>query len=180
MVKGYLAEMAKRRMNVRIRLYALVLVAALTAATVACSGNSAPSAPAGIVLVDPVAEPSATPEAVVTSFEGKVQEFEVNLASNGSPQLGTAVFTRKNDYANVAIRLRPGVAAQSVTLRRGTCPNPEGFLRTLNLAVGGVMRQEMRDMPFEDLLKGNMTLVVNTDDESFNEFAACADLPKVE
>ncbi len=129
------------------------------------------------MLTDPVPNPTATPQPIVTSFEGEVQEFEVHLSINGSPQTGTAVFTRKNDFTEVEIRLSPGVAAQTVTVRRGMCPNPEGFEESLDLAIGGILRREVRDLPFDDLLVGDRTLVVNTDDDSFNTFAACADLP---
>lgn len=175
-----MAGLAKRAMIDRMRLFAIFLFAALAGAAVACSGGGSPAPTPVTILTTPVSDPTATPIAIVNSFEGEVREFEVNLALNGSSQQGTAVFTRKNDFAVVEIRLRPGVPVQTVTLRRGTCPNPEGFEEEFNQAIGGVMRQELRDIPFDDLLKGNRTLVVNTSDKSFNEFAACADLPTVE
>lgn len=169
-------------MTVRIRFAALLFAFLFVGAVIACSGgdSAAPPLRSGIVLTDPVANPTATPEAIVTSFDGEVREFEVNLAINGSPQQGTAVFTKVNDYPSIEIKLKPGVAAQQATLRHGTCPQPEGFVESLNLVIGGIMRQELRRMPFDDLLEGNMTLVISTDDDSFNEFAACADLPAVD
>ena len=78
------------------------------------------------------------------------------------------------------MKLSPGVPAQTVTLRRGQCPNPEGFEATLNLAIGGVLRQELRSTPFDSLLDGDRTLVVSVDDDEFNTYAACADLPKLD
>ena len=168
-------------MIVRMRFAALFLSLLVAGAMTACSGgDSSTPTPAGIVLTDPISNPTATPEAIVTSFDGEVREFEVNLAINGSPQQGTAVFTKVNDYPSIEIKLKPGAAAQQATLRRGSCPQPEGFVESLDLVIGGIMRQELRKMPFEDLLEGNMTLVISTDDESFNSFAACADLPTVD
>ncbi len=159
----------------------IFLLLVLSLAAVACSsGSGSAPTPTGIVLTTPVPNPTATPEAIVTSFEGVVQEFEVNMAMNGSPQQGTAVFTRKNDFAEIEIRLSPGGPAQTVTLRRGTCPNPEGFEESLELVIGGIMRQELRNVPFDDLVSGDRTLVVNPDTDSFNLIAACADLPRVE
>lgn len=175
-----IGHLCGKAINRRMRLFVILMLAVLATAAVACSGKSTTPAQTSIVLTDPVANPTATPQPIVTSFEGEVQEFEVNLAVNGSPQAGTAVFTRKNDFAHVEIKLRPGVAAQTVTLRHGVCPSPEGFVESFNLAIGGILRQEMRDVPFDDLLVGGLTLVVNTSDNAFNEYAACADLPKVE
>ncbi len=168
-------------MTVRMRLITFLFIALAAGLVTACSGgDSATATPTGIQRTDPVPNPTATPEPVVTTFEGKVQQFEVNLAINGSPQQGTAVFTRVNDYVRIEIRLSPGAPAQTVTLRRGRCPNPVGFEETLNLAIGGVMRQEIRNMPFDDLLSGDHTLVVSVNDDEFNTLAACADLPAAE
>lgn len=164
----------------RMRLTAFLLVGMLVAAAFGCSSGSATPTPVGVVMSSPVANPTATPQAIVTSFEGQVREFEINLASNGSLQQGTAVFTRRNDIAHVEIILRPGAGVQQATLRRGTCLNPEGFEDTLELIVGGILRQELRDIPFDELLEGNWTLVVNPDVRSYNEIAACGDLPKAE
>ena len=122
------------------RSFIVALLACFGVAAMACSGGSSVPTPVGIVLTDPVPNPTATPQPIVTSFEGEVQEFEVNLAVNGSPQEGTAVFTRVNDFARIEVRLVPGGPAQTVTLRRGVCPNPEGFEESLDLVIGGIMR----------------------------------------
>lgn len=163
-----------------MRLTAILLIGMLVAAALGCSSVSATPTPVGVVMSSPVANPTATPQAIVTSFEGQVREFEVNLAYNGSPQRGAAVFTRRNDFAHIEIILRPGGGAQQATLRRGTCLNLEGFEDTLEPIIGGILRQELRDVPFDDLLEGNWTLVVNPDVRSYNVIAACAELPKVE
>ncbi len=159
---------------------AVALFAVLGVAAAACSGGGSSPTPTGIELTDPVPNPTATPVAIVTSFEGEVREFEINMAANGSPQQGTAVFTRRNDFAHIEVKVIPGGPAQSVTLRRGTCPNPEGFVESLDLMIGGIMRQELRDMPFDDLLAGDLTLVVNPNTSSFNVITACGDLPRAE
>lgn len=156
------------------------MLAGLAGALVACSGTSASTVSPGIVLTTPVADPTATPTPVITKIDGQVVAFEVNLALNGSPQQGTATFTRQGDTSRVVVRLRPGAPVQGVTLRRGTCSAPEGFEESLDAAIGGVLRQNFRKMSFDELLKGGLTLVVTTDANSFQSVAACADLPRVE
>ena len=54
------------------------------------------------------------------------------------------------------------------------------FEETLDLVIGGIMRQELRDVPFEDLLVGDRTLVLSIDTNNFNLIASCADLPTVQ
>lgn len=168
-------------MKMRLTAILLLLSAVVAAVTgAACSSASAPAPPSGIVLGTPVPDPTATPQAVVTSFEGRVMEFEVNLAANGSPQQGTAVFTRQGAATGIEVRLQPGVRAQLVTLRRGRCPFPEGFVQTLDVVIGGVMRQTLRNRGFDDLLAGDLTLAISKDDDTFQSIAACGDLPEVE
>ncbi len=167
-------------MKLKTEIVVTVLVGLVIAVSIGCSGGSATPVPDGVVLTTPVPNPTSTPEPIITSFEGDVQQFEVNLAINGSPQQGNAVFTRRGDTSHVEIRLSPGVPAQTVTLRRGQCPSPEGFEDSLDDAIGGILRQELRDYSMEDLTAGDLTLVVSVDDNSFNSFAACADLPEVD
>ena len=165
-------------MNVsKSSLVAAVLLGVLSGIVVACTGSSSTPTPSGIVLTTPVADPTATPGALVTSFDGVVQQFEVNLSINGSPQEGTAVFSRRGGISHVELHLSPGAPAQMVTIRRGECPLPEGFEESLELAIGGVLRQDIRQYTLDDLMAGGLTLVVSTDDDNFNSFAACADLP---
>lgn len=160
-----------------MKLFAIVLFASIAASAVACSGADPTPTPGGVILTTPLPNPTATPEPVVTSENGVVQKFEVNLALNGSPQQGTAVFTRKNDFFDVEIKMRPGVRAQVAVLRRGKCPDATGFVHEMDLLIGGIMRQEVRDLSFDDLLKGNLTLVVSTNDRGFTTLAACGELP---
>lgn len=154
-----------------------LLFGVLVSAVSACSGSSSTPTPSGIVRTTPIANPTATPQPVITLSEGVVQQFEVNLAINGSPQQGKAVFTRRGGISHLEVRLSPGAPAQMVTIRRGQCPMPEGFEESLELAIGGILRQEIRQYSIEDLMQKELTLVISTDDDNFNSLAACADLP---
>lgn len=164
----------------KTKLLSLVFFGVLFSLSFACSGSSSSPTPSGVVLTTPVADPTATPLPVVTYTDDVLERIEVNLALNGSPQQGTAVFTRRGGVSHVEVRLSPGAPAQMVTLRRGQCPNPEGFEESLELAIGGILRQEIRDYTIEDLVDSGLTLVVSTDDDNFNSFAACGDLPSEE
>ena len=165
-----------------MRMLAILLLLSVVMATVAaCSGSAgAPTPPSAILLTTPVANPTVTPVAIVTRSEGKVVQVEVNLAANGSPQQGTALFTRDGGVTNLEIRLNPGVRAQTVDLRRGVCPSPEMFVENLGLVIGGVMKKQLRGVSFDDVTAGGLAIIVNVENRSFEPIAACGELPKVE
>lgn len=162
------------------RIAILLLLTAFAAIAGACSSSKPPTPPADIVLTTPVANPTATPgPKLSTTTDGNVIEFEVHLSSNGSPQTGTAVFTRDGAFSKVFIRLSPSVRLQSASLLRGQCPAPGSFAEALGDVIGGVLRQDVEGVLFEDLLAGDMALVINPADRSSRTITACADLPTV-
>ncbi len=163
-----------------MRLLTVLLLTAFAGAAAACSSGGGTPTPVAVVLTSPVANPTATPEAMVTTVEGEITAFEVNLSKNGSPQQGTAVFSRKGELTHVEIKVRPGVPAQSVTLRRGLCPAPVGFVEELDTAIGGVMRQEIRSLGWDELLMGGLAIVLSTGKNNQSIFSVCTEMPKLE
>jgi hypothetical protein len=163
-----------------LRAAGLLLLAAIAAPSMACSGGDVTPTPARIVNGEPVANPTATPEAtVVVSADGAVQ-FMVNVALDGSPQSGTAIFTQIGDTIDVRISLTPAVRAQAVSILRGKCPNPTGFYRHLDPVIGGFSSQTMEGVPMSELASGGLTLVIDSGSSRVNDFVGCADLPDLD
>jgi len=67
-----------------------------------------------------------------------------------------------------------------MVLRRGTCENITGYVRDLDPLIGGVSSQEIRDMGISALIEGDMVLVIGRGATSFNDVAACADMPVID
>jgi hypothetical protein len=156
------------------------MFAAFAVVAGACSSSKPPTPTADIVLTTPVVYPTATPGPILTTTaEGDVTEFEVHLSSNGSPQTGTAVFTRDGAFSKLFVRLTPSVRLQSASLLHGKCPAPDRFEEALGDVIGGVLRRDIEDILFEDLLTGELALVINPGDRTSRTITACADLPTV-
>lgn len=160
-------------------LFGLLALASLTVIGTACGGASPTPTPEPIRLTTPIADPTATPGPKLTTSDGQVTAIELNMSANGSPQQGTATFTRLDDGVRLKIRLEPAVRSQIVSLRYGTCEAPTGFKDTLQHVIGGYMTQDIRDLGMEELTSTGMTLVVSVDSLSYNSIAACAELPLI-
>lgn len=153
---------------------------AITGVVVACSG---PAEPTRGPLPTVVAASNPTPTPTMTLFEaddGAVQ-FTYHMAHNGSQQTGTLTLTQIGETTEMLIKLSPAARVpQPVTIRRGTCENPTGFVRDLDTVVGGVLRQNFQDMPIGEFAMGNMTVVVSPEFGSLRGVAACAEIPRLE
>jgi hypothetical protein len=162
------------------RLSALLFLGCTIVFAIACSSSSPTPTPESIPLKTPEANPTATPAAVINRTEGQINEIQLNLTANGSPQHGTATFTRLGDGVKLTIRLQPAVRAQIVTLRYGTCTALTGFKDTLKQVIGGYMTQEIHDLGMQELTSTGLTLVVSVDGSNYNSIAGCAELPLVQ
>lgn len=164
----------------KIRIFSISILAIVAMALMSCSDESPTPTPASLGTVEVSANPTETPEPeIVIADDGGIQ-FVLNMAQNGSPQTGTATFTQIGTTIDLRVRLSPSVPVQMMVLRRGTCENITGYVRDLDPVIGGVSTQEIRDMGISAVTQGDMVLVVGRGATSFNDVAACADLPVID
>lgn len=165
-------------MKIRVISFSLLAIAAMAFAS--CSDESPTPTPASLGTVEVSANPTQTPEPeIVIADDGGIQ-FVLNMARNGSPQTGTATFTQLGSSIDLRVRLSPSAPVQMMVLRRGTCENITGYVRDLDPLIGGVSSQEIRDMGISALIEGDMVLVIGRGATSFNDVAACADMPVID
>ena len=152
----------------------------VSAGVAACSGSVEPTR-GPLPTVATVSNPTPTPTMTLFEADDGAVQFTYHMSHNGSQQTGTLTLTQIGQTTEMLIKLSPAARVpQPVTLRRGTCENPTGFVRDLDSVVGGVLRQNFKDMPIGKFAMGNMIVIVSPEFGSLRGVAACAEIPRIE
>lgn len=163
------------------RYWPLLATTFLVAIGIAACTSSGPSASVALATVELSANPTATPTMTLTERDDGALQISLHMSRNGSQQSGTLTLTQVGIATDVAIRLAPvPMVGQPVTLRRGTCENPVGYIRDLDPVVGGIMNQRLEDMPIGRFAMGDLTVVVGPSYGSLGAVSACAEIPRLE
>ena len=156
---------------------ATMIAAALFAA---CSSSGSPTR-GPLPTVERAANPTPTPTMTLVEAEDGAIQMKLHMSRNGSQQAGTLSLTQVGMTTEMLITLAPAApVGQPVTMRRGTCESPTGYIRDLDAVVGGVMRQTFEDMPIGAFAMGDITVIVAPGYGSLGAVAACAEVPRLD
>ena len=162
--------------------YLPLLVAMMGAAALiaACTASARPTT-GPLPTVERAANPTATPTMTLIEGDDGAVQMKLHMSQDGRQQVGTLTLTQLGLATEMLITLSPaGAVGQPVTLRRGTCEAPSGFVRDLDAVVGGVMRQTFDDMPIGRFAMGDLTVIVAPGYGSLGAVAACGEIPRLE
>ncbi len=154
-----------------------VLLASLSV-TISCGDDEGENEHVVLPTATPGAIPPTPTAVVVQSDATGALQVGFHFGIQGQPQQGAGVLSQVGRGTKIEVNVRPAPGAvQQVSIREGRCESVGKWIDSVDPAIGGVSRSELKEIHIRDLVDGNHLIALSYPGGTFSEMATCANLP---